>query len=756
MTSWDGINECYVPPRDLPIDPSLRFHTEADSEIDPVTYEVLRSSLWNINAEAGEIIQRVSGSPIAQYAHDLNTVLLTEDAEYLYTGPYNLNLAVVVDLIVKWTLEFRSSEPGIAEGDIYMSNDPFVGASHVTDTIMAAPVFVDGKLYCWAASTFHQYDMGGTAPGGYSPDARNRFEEADPIPPVRIVEGGGEVRRDLLEWYMRKSRTPHLLALDLRSQIAGCNYSKARLHSLIDAYGPGTLKAAMRKILDDGERAFAKRLAAIPDGRWSARGYVESSQPGDREVYKTILNVSKAGDRIVFDHDGTSDQTGVLSISYGAWRAGIMSPLVRLLCDDTNYALGGALRRLEFKPSAGSLFCASHPAATGNPGIGICQSGSLATTALSRMLSTVGDERQDVFAVAGTSIYPISALAGTDQSGNYFGTIHMEPMAGGLGAFKNADGEDTGGTVYDALALAPNVEYSEQYFPILFLYRRELAGSGGAGRYRGGNSGIFAYVPHRADVIDHYTATSGSAVPTSLGLWGGHPGATNRDLLKRDTDVLEQLRGGRIPQDLSELTGAAEYVQPKERDVLQYPSDVWELRWAAGGGFGDPLERPPAAVARDVRDELLPPSDAGDLYGVVLGGDGNGDGDVDEDATSALRRDMLAQRLGGSPAEPQRIDGELVTTLGPSLALMRNGGGVELTCTQCGTSFGALDGWKDRAVTVTRSVDEANTHIDAPAIYVDDDVLFRSYHCRGCARAVDAEVTVGADTPFDDVSVEQG
>ncbi|NUT54461.1 MAG: hydantoinase B/oxoprolinase family protein, partial [Thermoleophilia bacterium] len=656
MTVWDGIDECYVPGEDIAIDPSVVLHTDADAAIDPVTYEVIRSSLWNINAEAGEIIQRVSGSPIAQYAHDLNTVLLTEDAEYLYTGPYNLNLSVVVDLVVKWILEFRSTDPGIREGDIFLSNDPFVGASHVTDTVMCMPLFVDGKLFAWAASTFHQYDMGGTAAGGYSPDARNRFEEADPIPPVRIVEGDGEVRRDLLEWYLRKSRTPHLLELDFRSQIAGCNYSRARILSLVESYGAGTVKAAMRKILDDGERAFARRLEAIPAGRWSARGYVESALPGDRDVYTTMLNVTKSDGQLVFDQEGTSAQAGVLSISYAAWRAGIMPPLVRLMCDDTMYALGGALRRLRFEPLAGSLFCASHPAATGNPGIGICQAGSLATAALSRLLSTVDDDRQDVFAVAGTSIYPISALAGVDQSGNYFGTIHMEPMAGGLGAFGDSDGEDTGGTVYDALALAPNVEYSEQYFPILFLYRRELPDSGGAGRFRGGNSGVFAYMPHRADAIEHYTATSGMAVPTSLGLWGGHPGATNRDLVRRGTDVEAVLASGRIPQALSELSGETEIIPPKERNIMQVPGDVWEVRWAAGGGFGDPLEREPAAVLRDVLGERVTVEEALRSYGVVVDGEA-----VDEAATAERRSELLERRLAGRHGDrPAAPSGEKV------------------------------------------------------------------------------------------------
>ncbi|CAB4870476.1 unannotated protein [freshwater metagenome] len=750
MTVFDGINECYVPEGPIAIDPSVVLHREADTEIDPVTYEVIRSSLWNINVEAGEIIQRVSGSPIAQYAHDLNTVLLTEDAEYLYTGPYNLNLAVVVDLTVKWILEFRSADPGIADGDIFLSNDPFVGASHVTDTIMAMPIFVDGRLFCWAASTFHQYDMGGTAPGGYSPDARNRFEEADPIPPVKIVSGEGEVRRDLLDWYLRKSRTPHLLELDFRSQIAGCNYSKARVLSLVEAYGAGTVKAAMRKVLDDGERAFARRLEAIPDGRWSTRGYVESALPGDRQVYTTQLNVTKTGRRIVFDQEGTSPQAGVLSISYAAWRSGIMPPLVRLLCDDTMYALGGALRCAEFRPLAGSMMCASHPAATGNPGIGICQAGSLASASLSRMLSTVDDESQDVFAVAGTSIYPISALSGVDQSGNYFGTIHMEPMAGGLGAFRNADGEDTGGTVYDALALAPNVEFSEQYFPILFLYRRELPGSGGAGRFRGGNSGIFAYTPHRADVIDHYTATSGMAIPTSLGLWGGHPGATNRDLLKRSTDVRARLQEGRIPQSLDELGGEVEWIAPKVRDILQYPDDVWEVRWAAGGGFGDPLEREPEAVLRDVTRDLLPADDARRFYGVVLVGEA-----VDEQATASLRDEMRAARLGPGEKRPAKAQGEHVLNLGPTLEVLRGEHGDEVACRSCGTSLGALAGWKTRAASVALSVEEVNSQIDDPARYVDAPVYFRSYCCPGCARALDGEVTVGDDAPYDDVELAE-
>ena len=750
MTTWNGVNDCYVPQASLVIDPSLTLHREAAESIDPVTYEVIRSALWNTNEEAGGIIRRVSGSPIAQYAHDLNTVLLTEDAEFIYSGPFNLNLAAVIDLTVKWILEYRSGDPGIRDGDIYLSNDPFVGASHVTDAIMAAPIFVDGKLFGWTASSFHQYDLGGSAPGGYSPDARDRFQEADPIPPVRLVEGDGEVRRDLLEWYVRKSRTPQLLELDFRSQIAGCNYAKRRILGLIEAYGAPTVKAAMRKILDDGERAFAARIERVPAGRWTANSYVESALPGDRAVYDTVLTVTKEDGRLTFDQEGTSPQAGVLSISYAAWRAGIIPPLIRLLCDDTQYALGGALRRLVFTPKAGTLMCASHPAATGNPGIGICQAGNLATIALGRMLSTLEDDRQDLFAVSGSSIYPINALSGTDQRGNYFGTIHMEPMAGALGAFGDADGMDTGGTVYDAMALAPNVEYSEQYFPILYLYRRELADSGGAGRFRGGNGGVHAYIPHGTQEIDHYTATSGAVIPTGLGLWGGLPGATNRELLKTDTDVLDQFAAGKIPQDLEQLAGTARLVAPKERDLMQRPSDVWEGRWAAAGGFGDPLMRVPAAVLNDVLTDRVTIEGARTLYGVVI--DQNA---VDETATADLRSGLIdARKANYSGAAREQIEGKVALNLGPSLALHNRGDGFDVSCRACGTSLGGLSGWKERAAQVETPASEVNPHITEAANFVDDAVVFRTFCCPGCGVALDGEVAVGDDGPFDDIALE--
>ena len=131
---FNGIENPYVPPKQLRISDKLKLHTDFDADVDPVTYEVIRHNLWQINEEHGATIQRLSGSPVAMYALDLNPSILTEDAEFVYFGPYMQYMSGVTDTQVKWTLEFRSDNPGINEGDMFIANDPHEGGgSHLPD-----------------------------------------------------------------------------------------------------------------------------------------------------------------------------------------------------------------------------------------------------------------------------------------------------------------------------------------------------------------------------------------------------------------------------------------------------------------------------------------------------------------------------------------------------------------------------------------------------------------------------------------------
>src|ERR1700741_3115825 len=194
---YDGTTFSYIPGPTLSIDPSLTLHREWTDKIDPLTYEVIRHNLWNINEELGMTIQRISGSPVAMYAFDLNSSIFTEDGEFIYYGPYQLYMSGVSDVQVKWTLEYRSQNPGIFEDDMFLSNDPWVGAAHQMDVTLLTPVFWGGRLFCWVTR------------GSFGPTARAACAEALLTPPVKIVERG-ELRRDIEAVYLRASRKPYL------------------------------------------------------------------------------------------------------------------------------------------------------------------------------------------------------------------------------------------------------------------------------------------------------------------------------------------------------------------------------------------------------------------------------------------------------------------------------------------------------------------------------------------------------------------
>ncbi len=206
-TVFDGRQTGYVPPKQLKISPKLKLHRKSAKKIDPITYEVIRHSLWHVNEEHGATIQRLSGSPVAMYALDLNPSILTEDGEFVYFGPYMQYMSGVTDTQVKWTLEYRSDNPGIRDGDMYLANDPWVGAAHQQDVMLICPVFWKGELFCWVTNCLHQYDLGGITPSSFCGAARDAFDEGMCIPPVKIVENN-EIRRDIEELYLRCSRKP--------------------------------------------------------------------------------------------------------------------------------------------------------------------------------------------------------------------------------------------------------------------------------------------------------------------------------------------------------------------------------------------------------------------------------------------------------------------------------------------------------------------------------------------------------------------
>jgi len=759
----DGIRDAYIPGRELQIADALRLHDEVVPELDPITYEVIRHNLWSINEEHGDAIVRVSGSPIAAFGFDFNPSILDERGDFVYFGPFLQFHSGMQDLQAKWILENRSENPGIADGDMFLSNDPWVGTCHQNDVMLCCPVFEGDELFCWVANTLHFVDLGGPMPGGWNPVARNVFDEPTLYPPVKIVEGG-RIRRDIEEQYTRQSRLPQSVALDLRAVVAGNTVAKQRILGLNRRYGAATVKAVMRRISDDAGRVFRERIATIPDGEWSERGYLEMALPGDRNMYRGELHMRKEGERLTFSNRGTDPEVGALNVTYAAWRGGILSVLNAFLCPDLLYAIGGPLKSIEFEPEPGAFTTARYPAAVSNGGaIGTEFSISLANNVLAKMAHTTPRLRRFYTANNGISQWPIVSMTGLDQRGDVYQNMILDWYAAPVGAFSFRDGIATGGVYWGPKQTAPNVEHAEQVMPILYAYRREEMNSGGAGRFVGGATMSISFTAHKTEEIVHQVAACGVAHPTATGLFGGYPGPPSVYKFRSRGEGEGAAEAIARADALESLDPAAEGVRrlaPKTNDLIQRPGDVYQVSCSGAAGLGDPLDRDPAAVLADVEGSYFDAEEAVHLFGVVIVDGGSGP-EVDEVATRDRREAIAADRLRNAtppvspPEEAPEILDEVLVVLGDGLDVRAAADGGAWYCSsRSGTPLAPIGrSYKAGCPRLDLPITEANPHIADPAEFVDAELQMRLFLCPDTGRVIETEIARAEDPVLGDIAL---
>lgn len=601
----------------------VTLHDVSDADVaalDPLTYEVIRHRIATITADMGDALKRMSGSVVVTDCNDFGTLILDEGGDSVQMGLFNTQLAAAVDLAVKWTLENRADNPGIHEGDMFFCNDPWVGGGlHQNDASVLAPLFYDGELFAWTGAVAHQVDLGGVSPGSWSVEGVDVFWESIPIPPVKIVEAG-VLRTDIEDSYLRRSRVPKLVALDLRAKIGANNVAHEQLTRLIDKYGPTTVKAVMRRMMDDAHARTARKLLDLPDGTWTSVAHQDAARAGDRGVHKIVLTMTKRADRLTFDFTGTDEQVpGFSNCTFAGLRGGILVVLLTMLCGDIPWSPGGISRCVEIISEPGTLNNCTFPAGIGKASVASAWATQNAVNeCVASMLFASEEHKKSAMSVS-CGTWDLTLLAGVDQRGGGFATMLCDAMAGGLGARADTDGVDTGGSTPIAMGRIADVEMNEFAFPILYLWRREEPDSGGPGRLRGGLGGSSCFVPHDSPIggVHLVLSATGKALPQATGLSGGYPANTQYDVLVRDAVVAESFQQGRIPAELSELGGQAQ-IMPAHLETDLGANDVYFTHWQGGGGYGDPLLREPAKVADDVARLRVSPAAARDLYGVEL------------------------------------------------------------------------------------------------------------------------------------------
>lgn len=605
-------------------------------EIDPVTFEILRHRLWAINDEAAATVRLVSGSPVANEAYDYNTALLDGQGEVFTIGVYISIHAISMEQVVKDILAEYKENPGINEDDMFICNDPYVGAMHQNDVAVVAPIFWKGELVAWTGSAIHQVDVGGPGRGQVSVGATSIYEEAPVIPPLKIVEAG-VTRKDIEREYLKRSRLPGLLGLDLRAMIASNNVAKRRIKELIERHGIETIRTVIIGIVDHTETKLRSRLRELPDGVWRHISYLDYDK-----IYPCHLQMTKDGDRLTFDFTGTATQApAVINCTYAGLRAGVLTAILEYLCYDIGWCPSGAMRTVRLVSEEGTVVNARWPA-------GACKATTagnwavinLSSVCVAKMLAASDKYRSRTMATwKGSSL--VEELFGTDQRGVAFGATILDFMAGGAGARSHKDGIDTGGLLASISCAIGNAETYELRYPILYLYRRQQSDTGGAGTFRGGAALGIMYVAHKVDEIPHKILHGlGMQQPESVGICGGYPGSTNQVAFKRDSNIWELLKRGKVPSGLNEIEGTFE-VPPQIVDTYLKRGDVYTGIAMGGGGYGDPIERNPDLVLRDVANNLVTSECAARVYGVVVD---QATLQVDKERTAKRRAEIRQER----------------------------------------------------------------------------------------------------------------
>lgn len=747
-TGWDGNFLPYLTGDSLEVDGGLALHTGGQDTVDPITHEVIRYSLWNAAVEHGKTIERLAVSPITLETRDFQVTILTEIGEPIFYGPFLQYFSGWTDLNIRYLLERRSTDPGIAEGDMFLCSDPWVGTGHQPDVNFLMPVFHEGKLFCWVVTSAHQNDLGGVVPGSFCQTATDIFHDPTPLPPFKIVRGG-VIDTQMEELYRRHSRMPVHLSLDLRSAIAGNNHTRKVITDLINKYGSETVKSSMRKIIDMGEEAFAAKLEGIPDGVWRERVFMERAATGDNGTYRIEVELEKRGATLIFRNHGTEDQKGCINVPFAAWRGCMVTPIGVQLLPELMGAVGGVLRRCRFEPTPGTVTCPTYGAAVSPAGTyGNMMGVSMAQSVLDKMLLSSPDKELWESVVTPTHAHwMLNVISGTKQNGEFFIGPMLDGVIGSTGATPFRDGMGGDGWVGCPTAQGPNVEFYEQNFPILYLYRQEQSDSAGPGRWRGGSGGVIAYTPHKGDVSLATCTVYG--IPKTHGILGGYPGTRNETKVVRGATVRRQFAEGNLPGSLQEFGGTVEHRIDKDPPTTVGPDDVVEWWWCSTGGYGDPIEREPSRVGADVAAGTVSAVMAEQVYGVAL----DASGSVDEAATMRRREEVRAQRLASAKtgdavrSEPpgDRPGG---TPIGGVFAVRDGIAG----CARCGQEFGAVGGnFKAQLAIEETDITEAGPLFVDPSLYVDDErIRLYRFYCPGCAALLSVTVARTDDAVLDD------
>ena len=573
-------------------------------DVDVVTLDLIENALRSARYEMDETLFRTALSPGIREQHD-EFPLIADPGGKMIVGQFGLSIPDFLE-------NFHGT---IEEGDVLMTSDPYscgAAISHANDWLVVMPIFYEGRIVGWASQFGHMTDVGGKTPASMPTDARTIFEEGVVIPPFKLYRRG-ERDDTALGIILNQVRKPDWNRADLNGLVAACSTASRRVQEMCARFGVDTYTSALNALLERNYRAMKTLLSVVfEEGKpLSFTDYIDDDGRGFGP-YELKMTITRTGDKVLIDLTGSSPQAqgpinyyineNLIRMFFGIYMITVADP--QILWNDGFYPL------VDVEIPEDTFWKPRYPAALNGRNHGIGRLFDL-------FGGLLGQANPDLLNGAGFSSSPHFMYSGNYSSGDRRGEwFQLYSIGfGGIPGRPVGDGPD-GHSLWPSFTNIP-CEYLESYYPLVIDLWETIPDTGGAGLHRGGNGVDVAYrflEPGTIAIHDDRWLTY------PWGVRGGEPGARGRKWIDK-------------------ADGTTVILPSKVHDVAVEPGDVLHFVTWGGGGWGDPLEREPALVCKEVRRGLVT-AEGARAYGVLC----SESGELDADATTALREKLREGR----------------------------------------------------------------------------------------------------------------
>ncbi len=714
--------------------------------LDPIKYEIFRHRLFNILEEGRVAIKMVSGSPVVVEGGETMCCFCNTSGDPILVAAGILLHAIGARDFIKKAIEWYSEDPGFNDGDQLFFNDPYIGGQHTCDQVIIKPIFYKGKIVAWAGSIMHTVEIGGMDPSGLQFRATDIYQEGFRFVGLKIVEKG-KLRKEVYNTLLQFARDRHLLALDTRAKIAANNTCARGYLQLIENFGIDFVEAASARLIEEAEKLAKAKLKRLPDGIWRSRAYGDSTGIQEDKPYRVVCTMTKKGDTVVFNFDGSSPQNenSVNCTLPATWGQLFISLTSQLFWDVPWNA--GMLAPVKVIAPEGTLVNCRFPAACSR---GVMTSGTLiqqvAHECIAKMLYA-GGLYEDVNSAWKGPTAAGPTFGGINQFGDPCSGATLDNFAGGLGATPFRDGVDSGADMMNPQSCISDVELNEQNIPWVYLKRNHIADSGGFGKFSGGVTPESIFMVYGTNNLRAGMSRHSARAPGNWGMFGGYPTSLIEGFFVLNPKVKELLfEQSKVPlcfEDAEQLGG--QVIDPPVASIPHRPVKQYDLvfnRYGGGGGYGDPLERDPARVLADVKRGVVSLDTAARIYGVVIDPERMA---LDSDRTTKTRSSIIEHRLmeGKMTRKPDASNATINKTnslmrIHEYLDIVEIGGQKAIQCRKCGYVFcDAHKNYKEYAL--SREVDLADVKLRSLMHGHPIWVLYQEYICPKCGVLLEVD-----------------